>query len=78
MPRRNEKIVLKLRFRRKPGKHFGTKLVLSNGSKPAGRDEKGRLIGYRKVSTEELFKVGEYAERAFSPEFREEFKGRFI
>ena len=76
MPRRNERLVLKLRYRR-PGKHFGTKLVLSNGSKPAGRDEKGRLMGYSKVSYEELFKVGEFLPNHFSPEFREEFKGRF-
>jgi hypothetical protein len=75
MPRRNERLVLKLRYRRE-GKHFGTKLILSNGSKPSGKDEKGRLMGCRKVSYEELFKVGEFSSTHFSPEFQEEFKGR--
>jgi len=80
MPRKNQnRLVFKLRYRRpeKSQKSFGAELVLSNNHRRTGR-EAGKLLGKRKVSMEELLKVGEFAPRGFSPEFREEFKGRFV
>ena len=79
MPRKNEsRLVFKLRYRRpeKSQKSFGVELVLSNNHR-RNKGERGKLLGKRKIGLEELLKVGEHAERGFSPEFREEFNGRF-
>ncbi len=56
MGRVNRRPVYKVRYR-KPGKNFHTKF--SNG-KETSSNGKGRIVSKRKVSYEELFRVGEY------------------
>jgi len=48
--------VYKIRYKR-PGGEFGTRFSFSKAS---GRKMKGRILSVRKVSSEELFRVGEY------------------
>lgn len=72
MPRVCRRPVLKIRYR-KPGKEFGTTFSLSkkNGNKKA----RGRILSVRKLSFEQLNRVGEYLPfdpEALLREFREE------
>ena len=65
MGKNNRNLVLKVRYR-KPHKIFGTRLVLSGSSN--GKDKgkvKGRILATRKLSFEEINKVGEFTSRAF-------------
>lgn len=62
MGRNNRKKVLKTRYR-KPGKTFGTKFSLSSSTSSKAR---GKILGIKKVSYEELWRVGDYL--PFEPE----------
>lgn len=74
MGRNTTKPVLKIRYR-KPGKIFGAKLTFSkNGGKKKLR---GRVLSVRKVSKEQINRVGEYLPfdpEALLKELREESK----
>lgn len=70
--------VLKIRYR-KPGKVFGTTFSLS---KNGGKQSKGRILSVRKLSYEQLNRVGEYLPfdpeallREFREQERQEVKG---
>lgn len=64
MGKNNRKLVLKVRYR-KPHKVFGTRLILSSNSRRNKR-AKGRILFSRKLSFEEINKVGEFAYKAFN------------
>ena len=64
MGRKTNPVVLKIRYR-KPHKIFGTRFVLS-GNRKSKRRVKGRILSARKVSKEEIDKVGEFLNRAIS------------
>ena len=64
MSGRTSQVVLKIRYR-KPHKIFGTRLVLSNNHR-SKRRVKGRILSARKISMEEINKVGEFANRAIN------------
>jgi len=59
--RNSKKLVLRIRYR-KPGKTFGTKLLLSRSHKRKFNkgEVKGKIMGVRKVGYEELFGLGEF------------------
>lgn len=62
MGKNSQKPILKFRYR-KPGKVFGTKLTQSENG---GKKLKGRILSVRKVSKEQIMRVGEYL--PFDPE----------
>ena len=64
MGRNSQQVVLKIRYR-KPHKIFGTRFVFS-GNHKSKRRVKGRVLSTRKISMEEINKVGEFAHRAFN------------
>jgi len=71
LSRNSRKPALKIRYR-KAGKEFGTKFTLSRNG---GKRLKGRILSVRKLSKEQILRVGEYL--PFDPkellrEFREE------
>jgi len=76
MPRRGREKVYKTR-RRYPGKRFSTKLTLGqeNGNgkynKKGKKGKKGRILLRRKMSYEEIYKVGDH--NPFIKKLREEF-----
>lgn len=62
MGRKTRRPVFKIRYRR-PGKVFGSRFSFSKNSDGNG---KGRILSKRKVSFEEISRVGEYL--PFDPE----------
>ena len=62
MGRKTRRLVFKLRYRR-PGKIFGSKFSFSKNS---NGNSKGRILSKRKVSFEEISRIGEYL--PFNPE----------
>lgn len=72
MGRITRRPVLKIRYR-KPGKEFGTTFSLSKGGN--GKRAKGRILSVRKLSYEQLNRVGEFLPfdpEALIREFREQ------
>lgn len=71
--RKTRRPVFKIRYRL-PGKVFGSKFSFS---KNGGGEVKGRILSKRKVSPEEILRVGEYLPfniEALLREFREDEK----